>query len=120
MDLTVDADFGAAAAHAAAVAIDGKRPRVFGAVPQGEWLQRMGIVARLEALLALDDITETQVDHLLTACERLVDPEQMGLRYRVLAVVDDVDDESRAPAGYAVEDSVSVPAEEPVGFDRGS
>ena len=37
----------------------------------------MGIAA-LEALLALEDITERQVDQLITACERLVDPAQMG------------------------------------------
>ena len=47
VDLTVDADFGACARHGASV--DGAR--VFGSTTQGEWLQRMGIVARLEALL---------------------------------------------------------------------
>ena len=46
VDLTVDADFGACARHGASV--DGAR--VFGSTTQGEWLQRMGIVARLEAL----------------------------------------------------------------------
>ncbi|KAK7247969.1 protein-arginine omega-N symmetric methyltransferase [Aureococcus anophagefferens] len=46
----------------------------------GEWLQRMGIVPRLEALLNLDDITESQVEDLISACERLLDPEQMGER----------------------------------------
>ena len=63
MDLTVDADFGACARHGASV--DGAR--VFGSTTQGEWLQRMGIVARLGGALALEDITERQVDQLITA-----------------------------------------------------
>ncbi|KAH8046244.1 protein-arginine omega-N symmetric methyltransferase [Aureococcus anophagefferens] len=66
VDLTVDADFGACGDRAAAV--DGAARR---AVDQGEWLQRMGIVPRLEALLNLDDITESQVEDLISACERL-------------------------------------------------
>ena len=66
----------------------------------------MGIVARLEALLALEDITERQVDQLITACERLVDPAQMGERYRVLAVVDEGEG---VPAGFAAEDRVAAP-----------
>ena len=103
----------AQAAHAASV--DGD-PLVFGASAQGTWLQRMGIVARVEALLALEDITETQVDNLLTSCETLLDPDQMGERYRVLAVVDGVDAEAGAPAGYAAEDRAEVPSEAPVGF----
>ncbi|KAH8053394.1 protein-arginine omega-N symmetric methyltransferase [Aureococcus anophagefferens] len=78
VDLTVDADFGACGDRAAAV--DGAA--AFGAVDQGEWLQRMGIVPRLEALLNLDDITESQVEDLISACERLLDPEQMGERAR--------------------------------------
>ena len=102
VDLTVDADFGACARHGASV--DGAR--VFGSTTQGEWLQRMGIVARLEALLALEDITERQVDQLITACERLVDPAQMGERYRVLAVVDEGEG---VPAGFAAEDRVVAP-----------
>ena len=90
--------------HRHGASVDGAR--VFGSTTQGEWLQRMGIVARLEALLALEDITERQVDQLITACERLVDPAQMGERYRVLAVVDEGEG---VPAGFAAEDRVAAP-----------
>ena len=74
---------------------------------QGEWLQRMGIVPRLEALLNLDDITESQVEDLISACERLLDPEQMGERYKVLAVVDAGAPEP--PAGFVPGDRVPAP-----------
>ena len=47
-----------------------------------------------------------QVDQLITACERLVDPAQMGERYRVLAVVDEGEG---VPAGFAAEDRVVAP-----------
>lgn len=103
VDLTVDADFGACGDRAAAV--DGAA--AFGAVDQGEWLQRMGIVPRLEALLNLDDITESQVEDLISACERLVDPEQMGERYKVLAVVDA--GAAEPPAGFVPGDRVPAP-----------
>ena len=45
-----------------------------------------------------------QANH--TACERLVDPAQMGERYRVLAVVDEGEG---VPAGFAAEDRVVAP-----------
>lgn len=105
VDLTVDADFGACATHAAGV----EGASVYGSTTQGEWLQRMGIVARLEALLALEDITERQVDQLIGACEQLVDPAQMGARYRVLSVVDGGGEEEGAPAGFAAGDRVAGP-----------
>ena len=75
---------------------------------------------RLEALLALDEITEAQVDHLISACERLIDPEQMGARYKVLGMVDGLGADGAPPAGFAAEDYVSPPAEPPVGWVHSS
>ena len=76
----------------------------------------MGIVPRLEALLALDGITESQVDHLISACERLVDPEQMGQRYKVLGIVDGLGADGAPPAGFVAEDYVEPPGEVPAGW----
>ncbi|KAJ8598979.1 hypothetical protein CTAYLR_009265 [Chrysophaeum taylorii] len=107
VDLTVDADFAACAKQAALV--DGAR--VYGPIDQGEWLGRMGIAHRLEALLNNDAITDTQVDHLITACERLCDPAQMGGRYKVLAIAHSKTHALglEAPAGFRPDESVSPP-----------
>lgn len=102
VDLTVDVDFGACARQAALV----EGVSVYGAVEQGEWLGRMGIETRLKALLENALITEDQADHLITACERLLDPAQMGSRYKVLAVVARPAD---PPAGFLPEERVLPP-----------
>mmetsp|Transcript_34675 Transcript_34675/g.111270 ORF Transcript_34675/g.111270 Transcript_34675/m.111270 type:complete len:164 (+) Transcript_34675:671-1162(+) len=83
--MTVDVDFHACAKQAALV----DDVRVFGPVRQGEWLGRMGIVQRLQAILDQDKLNDADVDTLITACERLCGPKHMGERYKVLALVHD-------------------------------
>ena len=63
--------------------------------------------AGLGSILNLDDITESQVEDLISACERLLDPEQMGERYKVLAVVDA--GAAEPPAGFVPGDRVPAP-----------
>lgn len=98
VDLTVDTDFTSCARQAALV--DGVT--VFGPVQQGEWLGRMGIETRLRALLHAPYISESQVESLIAACERLLDPSQMGARYKVLAIVNHQSQSgvSEPPAGF--------------------
>lgn len=107
VDLTVDTDFTSCARQAALV--DGVT--VFGPVQQGEWLGRMGIETRLKALLRSPYITESQVDSLIAACERLLDPSQMGARYKVLAIVNHQNQsrEPEPPAGFLGSEQVVPP-----------
>lgn len=101
-DLTVDTDFAASVRQAALV----PDTAVFGPVDQGEFLGRMGIAERLGALANVHDITDKQVDHLISASERLVDPAQMGQRYKVIAIVDRA---CGPPAGFRLEERVDPP-----------
>ena len=62
-------------------------------IAQGEFLQRMGIVPRVESLMksissSSSSPTETDKleDDLLASYERLVDPQQMGSVYKALAI----------------------------------
>ena len=110
VDMTVDVDFKACARQAALV----DNVKVFGPVPQGEWLGRMGIVHRLQALLDHDKVSETDMDTMITACERLCDPAHMGERYKVLTIVHDrwsseysLDD--FPPGGFLPDDIVHRP-----------
>jgi SAM-dependent MidA family methyltransferase len=76
-DLTAHVDFeslGRAAAEAGA--------RVVGPVGQGEWLSRLGIDARSEALARN---APDRRESLRIARNRLVSPEQMGRLFRVMA-----------------------------------
>lgn len=77
--------------------------RALGPVTQGEYLQRMGIAARVEQLLAgsmkrlrerqlrgekvADDEARTTQDRIIGEANRLVSPEEMGEVYKVLAFV---------------------------------
>lgn len=55
-----------------------------GPVTQSQFLQSLGIRARLEALLKHAKTTETRMN-ILKGCERLINPEMMGRIYKVLA-----------------------------------
>ena len=57
-------------------------------VSQGEFLANMGMPQRLMQLIESDDTSDEQAEALVASFERLVDPEQMGERYKVLAFVD--------------------------------
>jgi SAM-dependent MidA family methyltransferase len=82
-DVTADVDFGAcarAAAKRGAVAI--------GAIPQGEFLVRMGIVDRVQQLMAQPKTTDEEAVLLLRNLRRLIDAKDMGMRFKVLAILD--------------------------------
>ncbi|HEX6375401.1 MAG TPA: SAM-dependent methyltransferase [Allosphingosinicella sp.] len=76
-DLTAHVDFESLARAAAAAGTE-----VHGPVPQGDWLVRLGIGARADALA---QAAPGRKDELLAARERLVSPEAMGRLFRVLA-----------------------------------
>lgn len=83
VDLSTDVDFGAIK-----TAVEGMEGvRAFGPMPQGQFLSAMGIEARLQALLESDAVSEKQALHLYDSYRRLVDPDQMGRKYKVLALV---------------------------------
>lgn len=86
VDVTADVDF-AALVHAvnrhnnttdAATA--------FGPVTQGDFLASMGIVERVVSLIEDDATTDEEAEDLYAALERLILPEQMGSRYKVMAI----------------------------------
>lgn len=62
------------------------RPEAFGPVPQNIFLASMGIVQRVEKQIEADSTTDEQASALYSALERLLAPEQMGERYKVLAI----------------------------------
>ncbi len=76
-DLTAHVDFAAlaAAAHAA---------KVYGPVPQGTFLKRLG--AELRAAALCKNATAEQQHTILSGLERLVAPQEMGELFKVLAI----------------------------------
>lgn len=79
-DLTAHVDFGAlarAAQRAGATA--------WGPVPQGQFLDRLGL--RLRAAALLKRATPEQARDIRAAVERLLQPAQMGTLFKVLAIV---------------------------------
>jgi SAM-dependent MidA family methyltransferase len=76
-DLTVHVDFEALSAAAADAGV-----RVHGPAGQGEWLERLGIAARAEALSMRSPQRGAEVEG---ARARLTAPDQMGRLFRVLA-----------------------------------
>jgi hypothetical protein len=81
VDMTADVDFSQCARSA----------RRFGArVPalqtQGDFLMRMGIVDRAQRLLDLEETTDEQAEALVSSLKYLVEPEQMGQRFKVLCI----------------------------------
>ena len=58
----------------------------YGPVPQGEFLLKLGLTARRDRLL--QSATQAQGEAILTGAARLVDPRQMGLLFKALAVTD--------------------------------
>jgi NADH dehydrogenase [ubiquinone] 1 alpha subcomplex assembly factor 7 len=68
----------------------------FGPVDQGDFLRRLGIARRADALKAR--ASEAQRAAIDAASARLIAPDQMGTLFRVLAVGDD---RSAAPAGFS-------------------
>jgi NADH dehydrogenase [ubiquinone] 1 alpha subcomplex assembly factor 7 len=80
-DLTAHVDF-AAVAHAAAET----GARIWGPVPQGEFLRALGIEAR--AAMLLRRATPAQAAAIESGCRRLIDPAEMGTLFKALAIAD--------------------------------
>jgi NADH dehydrogenase [ubiquinone] 1 alpha subcomplex assembly factor 7 len=78
-DLTAHVDFQALASAARASGAD-----TYGPVPQGLWLEEMGIGVRAAALAQAMPERSAEIE---CARERLVEPEQMGRLFKVMAMV---------------------------------
>lgn len=57
--------------------------RCFGPIGQGAFFHAMGAADRAEALLEEPHVTDEQAGAIVSAFERLVDPAQMGTKYKV-------------------------------------
>jgi NADH dehydrogenase [ubiquinone] 1 alpha subcomplex assembly factor 7 len=91
VDLTAHVDFAGIAETAAEAGA-----RVYGPVTQGEFLTRLGIVARRDALLRKAGLA--QAEAIAGGCHRLIEPTEMGTLFKVLAIADPALPE---PAGFA-------------------
>lgn len=78
-DLTAHVDFAALARRARESGLKG-----WGPVPQGVWLQRLGIAPRTSQLAAAS--SEDRRDLLVSGSRRLIDPQEMGTLFKVLAL----------------------------------
>jgi SAM-dependent MidA family methyltransferase len=76
-DLTAHVDFEAVRKAA------GSNVKVTRLVPQGEWLLRLGIRARAEALIRANP---DQADAIEAALERLTGADQMGVLFKIIAI----------------------------------
>ncbi len=78
-DLSADVDFATFAAAAGAAGAEAHGP-----VPQGRFLENLGALQRLAALSARASPPQRQ--RLESGLERLLDPEQMGNLFKVMAL----------------------------------
>ena len=62
------------------------RPEAFGPIFQGKFLAQMGIVQRVEKKIEDPETTDEEAFEIYSAMERLVATEQMGERYKVMAI----------------------------------
>ena len=74
-------------------------PNAFGPISQGQFLASMGIVERVERYIQDDATTDDQAFELYSALERLIGSDQMGERYKVLAIAPKKDNVF-APPGF--------------------
>lgn len=84
-DLSVDVDF--SQLRTAAKTAGGVH--VAGPVGQGEFLQRLGLVERLQQILDSEGVSEEDKEAVMSQVERLVSPDAMGDIYKVMAFVSD-------------------------------
>jgi NADH dehydrogenase [ubiquinone] 1 alpha subcomplex assembly factor 7 len=61
-------------------------PQAFGPISQGKFLAQMGIVQRVEKKIEDPETTDEQAFEIYSAMERLIVAEQMGERYKVMAI----------------------------------
>jgi NADH dehydrogenase [ubiquinone] 1 alpha subcomplex assembly factor 7 len=78
-DLTAHVDFDALADAAQEAGAS-----VFGPVPQGAFLMRLGALSRLQKLC--EKVSAAQKSAMISALERLTSPEQMGELFKVLCI----------------------------------
>jgi NADH dehydrogenase [ubiquinone] 1 alpha subcomplex assembly factor 7 len=78
-DITAHVDFAALAEAAKAAGA-----RVFGAVPQGKFLMKIGAGQRVQRLVA--GATKEESDLLIAGLDRLASPEKMGEIFKVMAI----------------------------------
>jgi NADH dehydrogenase [ubiquinone] 1 alpha subcomplex assembly factor 7 len=79
IDLTAHVDFAALAETARAAGL-----AAFGPMPQGQFLLKLGLEARLDRLSR--DATPQQREAILSGAARLADPRQMGALFKMLAL----------------------------------
>jgi len=101
VDITADVDFLALSntihqIGSTNIKNDEQIVRAHGPVNQGHFLAAMGIVERVQQLIDDDRTSDEQATDLYHALERLLLPDQMGERYKVLAITNHAD----APAGF--------------------
>lgn len=91
VDLSTNVDF-AALTRAALLPKESRKTndllpnlRVFGSIPQGDFLASLGIHSRMAKLLR-KAATEEDAESLIAAYTRLTDKRQMGTNYRVLGI----------------------------------
>lgn len=80
-DLTTHVDF-----QSLSQAFQAPHTHVHAPMTQGEFLKKMGIKARLDALLSTPSLGEKQKQTLLSGVDRLVSPSQMGTLFKTLSV----------------------------------
>ena len=98
VDLSADVDF-TAIAEVATLASEGVE--VHGPIPQGDFLELMGIRQRAEMLTKAPGADKSTVDNVERAWKRLVDkgPGGMGKVYKALAILPE-NDGKRRPVGF--------------------
>jgi NADH dehydrogenase [ubiquinone] 1 alpha subcomplex assembly factor 7 len=78
--------------------------RAYGPIHQGKFLVAMGARERVIHSIESDSTTDEQAEDLFHALERLVAPEQMGVRYKVLSIAPERKDRNASftvpPAGF--------------------
>ena len=62
--------------------------RAFGPMPMGEWLLRLGLETRVSKLLSR--VSDVEAEDLRSRIARLIDPAQMGVLFKVLALTNGV------------------------------
>jgi len=84
VDVTADVDFAAIRHGINALKLPGVQ--AFGPTTQGQFLVSMGIQERVIQLIESNHTTEEEADNLYESLMRLAGPEEMGERYKVLAI----------------------------------
>ena len=75
--------------------------QAFGPVTQGHFLMSMGAQERVIHAIESDETTEEEAEDLYQALLRLASPEEMGERYKVLAICPtETVNSSAAPPGF--------------------